>query len=203
MAQASNHKETLVKNILTLEWTMFTAVQNIGGRASCQDDPETFLIMRGSQFLNWSLAAIESYYQDLQQAHKTGRNLMAEKYGYMMETTAPAEYEKIRASLPAISPEKQSLINKIVKQQLAWNDEMAVHYPNIIPKMRPIHKEQAGPYDTSCETYVQGELMTYSLTTLTLLWQHIEQLLGARRNLCEDILRDSIEIYGYQSIADV
>ena len=38
-----------VEKILQLEWNMFQKVENIGGRASCQEDFETFYIMRRSQ----------------------------------------------------------------------------------------------------------------------------------------------------------
>ena len=33
----------LIENIIDLEWNMFQRVENIGGRASCQDDFETFI----------------------------------------------------------------------------------------------------------------------------------------------------------------
>ncbi|MDY2738998.1 MAG: DUF4125 family protein [Acidaminococcus sp.] len=37
----------LIQRIIEREWTLFDEVHNIGGRASCQDDRETFFIMRG------------------------------------------------------------------------------------------------------------------------------------------------------------
>ena len=35
-------KERLVRQIISEEYRMFSNVQNIGGRASCQDDFDTF-----------------------------------------------------------------------------------------------------------------------------------------------------------------
>ncbi len=47
------HK-TLVDAVVTAEWEMFSNVQNVGGKASCQMDPKTFRIMRSSQMDNWA-----------------------------------------------------------------------------------------------------------------------------------------------------
>ena len=53
-------KEMEIEAIIRLEWKQFQGVHNEGGRASCQDDPKTFEIMRKSQFLTWDLEALES-----------------------------------------------------------------------------------------------------------------------------------------------
>lgn len=37
-------KMKLIQRIIEREWTLFDEVHNIGGRASCQDDRETFLL---------------------------------------------------------------------------------------------------------------------------------------------------------------
>ena len=39
---------TKIEEIIKIEWQMLQTVDNIGGRASCQDDDETFYIMRRS-----------------------------------------------------------------------------------------------------------------------------------------------------------
>ena len=73
-----------------------------GNVAICQDDWETFSIMRRSQYETWPAELLESYLNDLLAAKAEGRNLITEKYGRMMESTAPAEYAKIRDALPAL-----------------------------------------------------------------------------------------------------
>ena len=47
---AENTREELTDGIVAAEWFMFDKVNNIGGRADCQDDLETFSIMRRSFF---------------------------------------------------------------------------------------------------------------------------------------------------------
>ena len=82
---------------------MMDKVQNCGGRAHCQDDWETFRLMRTSQMRAWNQPMLDSYLDDLRSAQTEGRNLLCEKYAYMMERTNPAEYAAqmcIRDRLP-------------------------------------------------------------------------------------------------------
>mgnify|MGYP003462291842 CR=1 FL=1 len=72
--------ELLIENIIALEWEAFDKVENEGGRADCQDDYETFYIMRKSQYLAWTDELLESYYNDLVMAANKGWNLIMEKY---------------------------------------------------------------------------------------------------------------------------
>ena len=44
-------KRELVDAVVALEWKAFDKVKNLGGRADCQDDWNTFQIMRKSQYL--------------------------------------------------------------------------------------------------------------------------------------------------------
>ena len=93
-------KNKLIDNIVLLEWKQFQATQNEGGRASCQDDFETFNIMRQSQYLAWYDDVTESYYNDLLTAESKPWNLVTEKYARMMESTAPEEYKNLADKLP-------------------------------------------------------------------------------------------------------
>lgn len=88
------HK-TLVDAVVTAEWEMFSNVQNVGGKASCQMDPKTFRIMRSSQMDNWDDELLGSYLEDLLNARLEGRNLVTEKYARMMESTFPEEYAQL------------------------------------------------------------------------------------------------------------
>jgi len=189
----------MTEKILALEWKNFDRVQNLGGRAACQDDPDTFRIMRSSQLLAWNAAMRESYYADLAEAGAEGRNLLAEKYAYMMERTNPEEFANFRARLPACEPEKAALIDRISALHVAWQEALAEAYPCLAGRSRPIRKEEDGPCCTSFETYLQGELKTYSLKTLRLYLDYASALLAEGKNLNEMVLANTAAQYGYAS----
>ena len=50
-----------IEEIIKIEWQMFQNVDNLGGRADCQDDFETFYIMRRSQYDNWTAEMVDAY----------------------------------------------------------------------------------------------------------------------------------------------
>ena len=60
----------LVQDIIGIEWDMFSNVHNTGGKASCQNDREDFVIMRKSQFSTWSDETLASYLADLVKAQQ-------------------------------------------------------------------------------------------------------------------------------------
>ena len=193
-------KDELIQQILAIEWPMFQTVHNWKERAACQDDEHTFTIMRLSQFAAWDESTLMSYYKDLRETKKDGRNIMTEKYAYMMAKTHPNEFALIQNDLPAVSMEKRQLAHMILRQQLHWMTEITRSYPNIKRKGRPLRQLDASAGETSFETYTLGELLTYSLTTLQSLWAHIQQLKRLGRNLNLEILQYTAALYGFTSI---
>lgn len=105
-------RRELERQIVEKEWLMFQQVQGVNGRAACQDDWTTFLIMRLSQFEGWDTDVLESYFEDIVQAEAQERNLIMEKYAYMMEETDPVYFLSIKELLPEISEEKQLMAEK-------------------------------------------------------------------------------------------
>ena len=162
----------MIENILDREWNMFENVQNVGGKASCQEDSMTFRIMRRAQFEGWDDETLVSYQNDLAEAEAAGRNLLSEKYGYMMRWTFPDEYEQIKDLLPPVSAEKEKLVDEILAIDLRQTAQFRDMYPNIGRHGRPLTAAE-DHLGTSVETYTRGELLTYSTQTLQ---KHLEYL---------------------------
>ncbi len=193
-------QKELVDQIVRTEWEMFRKVRNQGGRASCQDDWTTFEIMRKSQFYAWDDATRVRYFADLMNAEATGRNLPMEKYARMMQQTTPAEYAKIEDALPELPKEQWEMIDQIVAIHVAWEKAFAQKSPKLVQAGRPITKEEERFGQTSAETYLRGELATYSVETVASYAQHVLRLQAEGRNICEMILENTVRMYGYDSV---
>ena len=188
------------EQIAALEWELFDKVHNRGGHAACQNDKRTFFIMRMSQFSAWTEDMRRSWLDDLRAAQAAGRNPLAEKYGYMMARTSPAEYEQIKDQLPPRTAEKDALIASICAAHVGWLEELAARYPNLTGRGRAIRRAADSPASTSLETYLWGELATYSHRTLALYADHAARLLAQGRNMNEEILLHTVQQYGFASL---
>ncbi len=195
-------REDMIDSIIELEWKMFQDVPNIGGRAACQDDLKTFRIMRAGQSTSWSDATLESYLGDLKEAEGSGRNLITEKYGRMMRSTSPSEYARIEHLLPPVDPKATELMEKIVKIVLGWEQELLEKYPYIIKRGRPLFSTEDSFGVTSMETYLRGELATYSLRTLEVYLDHIQKEQSENINGSAITLLYMMKQYGFASLED-
>lgn len=193
-------KEELVNEIVKLEWNAFDKVENRGGRAECQNDWNTFSVMRRSQYLAWPEQLLESFYADFLEANNRGWNLITEKYGRMMESTVPEEYEAIREKLPSCSEKKRAIADQIAEIQVQWMEEFAKEYPNMAMNARSIRSAEDTPFNTSYETYLKGELLTYSDRTLALYGNWIVELERNGDNLAKMIMTNTALLYGYVSL---
>ncbi len=192
----------LTASIVETEWRLFDQVQNIGGRASCQDDRTTFEIMRSSQLEAWSEQMRESYAQDLRLAQREGRNPLSEKYAYMMQRTDPAGFAAIRDRIPPRSAQKDVLIDAICAAHVAWLESLALRYPRLVGQGRAIRRQLDSLTVTSFETYLWGELATYSRQTLELYAAYVEKLRRAGKNMNEMILKNTTDQYGFASLEE-
>ncbi|MFN8627539.1 MAG: DUF4125 family protein [Candidatus Binatia bacterium] len=197
----SSAKEELIAQIVRAEWEMFQAVRNAGGPAGCQQDPVTFEIMRSSQAASWSEAALESYLDDLAAARRCGRNLLTEKYARMMESTAPAEYAAIARRLPAVEVSVRHMIDAIVEVVLEWEIDLSARFPHVLARGRPIRASEDRPGVTSVETYLRGELASYSPRTLRLYLDNVKAQAQAGVNGSELTLSQTMKRYGFTSLA--
>lgn len=192
----------LLASVIRTEWDFFDQVKNEGGRASCQDDWDTFSLMRKSQFLTWPQSLLYSYGNDLLNARRNHWNPITEKYARMMESTAPARYQEIKDTLPLISAQKSKQIGEIIPVQVAWMEEFHKKYPNLGLQTRLIHTYEDTEEETSFETYLRGELGTYSDATIALYHEFIFRLVGEGKNLTHMTMEHTVRLYGYSSLDD-
>jgi hypothetical protein len=195
-------KDDLIEKIVDVEWKMFQKVPNVGGRASCQDDYKTFKINRYGQAMSWSESVLESYLEDLVNAENQGRNLLTEKYAHMMKSTSPEEYSRIVHLIPEMNLEVITIVDEIVNIVLSWEKEIKSKYPDVAKRGRPIYSNEDNRYTTSIETYLRGELLTYSLKTLKLYLENITKQKSENINGSEIALDYMMRQYGFSSIKE-
>lgn len=192
-------RRDIEKLIIENEWDMFQKVHNIGGRASCQDEYMTFVVMRASQFASWPEEAVFSYLTDLEDAKSAGRNLVMEKYAHMMAVTDPAYYDQIKGLLPPVSDEVKLLAEAVTRQYMVWEKEMEINYPNVRKHGRAATDVTADGA-ASFENYLRCELMTYSARTLALLMKHITE--NPEENMYLKSMQIMARCYGYASLEE-
>jgi len=157
-----------------------------GNRHPARRTPGAFRFYRGVSFSVWSEAALESYRDDLIRADAKGLNLLTLKYARMENSISPLS--------------ENPLIDQIVEIEIAWTKELAVKYPNLRSRGRPIDED--GPRGTSMKTYLRGELETYSDNTLVLYYQNQIQFLERKENLAEKVLLATVIGAGYGSLQE-
>ena len=91
--------------------------------------------------LCWRMPLLESYENDLRAAQAEGRNLLAEKYGYMMMWTSPKEFKEVRDLLPQVTDEKKGRVLRIAAIHMDWQKEIAKKYPALSQKGRRITQD--------------------------------------------------------------
>jgi hypothetical protein len=134
-------KPDLIDRILDIELEWFLNA-NPTITSECQRHPESFRLMRGSNFETWSEKTLKIYLEHLHEAQSQERNLMREKYA-KMQKLIPCQNS---------SP----TLNSNVAIQERWQQEAKDRYPGIF--------RQAN--ETSFTWYLRSELDTYSPAVL-------------------------------------
>lgn len=195
------NEHPLAERIVLHEWRQFQETDNEGGRAACQGNWPMFHEMRISQFLTWPQDLLRSYAADLDAADALGRNLVTEKYARMMASTAPEEFHRsIEPHIPKLSPERIADQERVIARQLAWADAFRTRYPKLGRAMRVLRTAEDTDRDTSFETYLRGELSTYSPATFSRYAAFTESLQGAGRNLTEETIRNTVRLAGFPGL---
>ena len=90
----------------------------------------------------------------------------------------------------------------IISIQVQWMEEFAAKYPGLAKNTRIIHTSEDKPWDTSYETYLRGELGTYSDVMLELYGRFIVEIAKNEQNLAKMIMMHTVKMYGYDSLEE-
>lgn len=161
------NKEILITDVVSNEWEMFTNTNNIGRRSSCQDQKGNFIASRAAYWNMFDEQVLSSYLKDLSNAKSNKINLAAQKYGYMMESTDPDYFKTIKHLLVPVSDKKLKLVDSIMLIYMKWEESLISS--SLDNKNRVLYKQYDSKYNTSVETYMRGELTSYSEETLSLI----------------------------------
>ena len=192
-------KEKIIEKILEKEWKYFSNLNNIGGRADCQDNREDFIIMRKSQWETFNEETLLSYLEDL----NSKNNPLFQKYAQMMKYNSPEEYEKIKDILEKASDEKNDLVNKIMFIYMEWEKEFFERYPIFSSMGRPLYSSEDDDIETSIETYLRGELLSYSEKTLKLYLNYVIDNKEKNINLAIKNMDNLARMQGFNDSNDV
>ena len=117
-----------------------------------------------------------------------------------MQSTAPEEYAKIEGQLPELEADSVRICNAVCEIQVGWMEEFAKEYPVLASNARAIHTYEDTEWSTSYETYLRGELLTYSRTMLRMYSEHIVAIARENRNLAKMTMENTVRLYGYTSL---
>lgn len=191
----------LAERVVRHEYSQFQLVPSEGGPAECQSNWPVFHQMRLSQFMTWPRPLLESYEADLTAADAAGRNLLTEKYARMMASTEPERFARdLAPMLPPLSVERVAAQEEIVVIQVGWAADFHARFPRLGAGMRVLRTEQDTLEDTSLETYLRGELGSYSDRTLGLYRELVDATRARGGNLTETTVLWTVVLAGYDSL---
>lgn len=131
-----------------------------------------------------------SYLSCLQEAKAAGKNLMTLKYARMENL------------IPPPNPEVLPLIDRIAEIALEWQVGFSQKFP-YIEQARPVYRWQEGMSGvTSSETYLRGELETYSLKTLESYFRDVLEKKSKGLNGVELVYENNVKGLGYESLQE-
>jgi len=182
-----NEERELLDKIVEHELDMFLSVP-ADGEYSCRQHPESFRLHRRAQFSVWSRETLASYLRDLLRAEAEGTNLMTIKYARMGNI------------IPRFN--NNPLIEAILAIQRRWQREMLARYPRLMRGARPLNSQEDSDSTTSFETYLRGELESYSDDTLLLLHRDMQNLDSRGLNGSELVYGHLVKEMGYSSIEE-
>lgn len=176
-------KQSLINEILNIEWNMFQGVKGETPSA-CQNMPDKFSKIRGSIFMVWPNEALESYLSDLKKAHRKERNLLTEKYARMDNRIPPLS--------------NNPRIKDIVKIETSWQEEIRHKYPMVFQVMCRTTRPTLDGNNFSI--YLESELETYGNKTIELYFKKVKDAQKSDSNLAIKSLEILLKEGGFSNI---
>lgn len=178
----------IINRIVEYEWEMFQRLTTTQRNLACRNNKYMFLLMRSSQWKVYPLSVQASYLNDIHQALLENRNLLFERYAYMMTLTGYLIEDKVTKIIPIIEKEKEDLVDKIIKHHKFWYESVANKLPIATSAGRPIVYGGVGEIDVF--TYLKGELFTYSVNTLINILEAEKMMMSQNKNLVIEIYKN-------------
>lgn len=190
-------KKSLIKRIVNLEHKMFREIHTDTQGEKCKEGEKLFILERKSFFTPLSDNTLKSYLNGLEDAMVEGRNLLKEKYLRMDESLNIKDkdtkqvglkvgYERSKTQCDIEGPpdnsnsldeEHKKLLEKIIKIESKWQNELREKYPNIFKDNRIRSR------GVNFEKYLKGELETYPPLTIEYYFQDVSNAEKEGRNL--------------------
>ncbi len=191
------NKETVINNVVNMEWEFFIDTINIGTKAPCQQRKDIFFPSRQAYWNIYSEEILQCHFHDLIEHRKNKRNIIAQKYAYMMKSTDPTYFNSIRHLLPSIDEKTIKVIDSIMLIYMNWEHE--VHNTNVQSSNnnRPLDAKKDTKTSTSVETYMRGEFCTYSFDLLTKILIYFLEQVKNHNNLA---LQNITELNWYEKL---
>ena len=120
-----------------------------------------------------------------------------------MKYNSPQKYEKVKDILENPSENKITLIEKIMSIYMEWEEEFFKRYPIFSSMGRPLYSTEDDNIETSIETYLRGELLSYSEKTLQLYLKYILEMKEKDINLAIKNMDNLANMQGFKNSDEV
>ena len=107
---------------------------------------------------------------------------------------------KVRGTVEVERGTDKDIVEKLLDIHLKWREEMNAKYPKISNAGRNLKSSDDTEKDTSVETYLRGEFLSYSLNTLELYYSYTIKCKNENINLVYQNLNNMVKFYGYKSL---
>ena len=84
--------------------------------------------------------------------------------------------------------------------QMSMTDEFGKEYPGLSGNARSFYSVDDNLYNTSYETYLRGEISTYSDKMLQLYGRYVVEFLQSGKNIAKETIENTAKLYGFDDL---